>query len=147
VSKPRPGTCVAFAFGLSNDPVYKTIAQDFGRKVFAGKRFVEWMIRHRLQEIDPAKIGSLVLYFSGSDWRHIGTETGLHQVTSQWGTYPIYEHGRVRCLNITATSYVSSTSHRPGKLADFLDYARSEGVSNEAIKAIIAEEARPLRRK
>src|SRR6516164_6619536 len=37
VSKPRPGTCVAFAFGLSNDPVYKTIAQDFGRKVFAGK--------------------------------------------------------------------------------------------------------------
>jgi hypothetical protein len=93
VSKPRPGTCVAFAFGLSNNPVYKTIAQDFGRKVFAGKRFVEWIIRHRLQEIDPAKIGSLVLYFSGSDWRHIGTETGLHRVTSQWGTYPIYEHG------------------------------------------------------
>jgi hypothetical protein len=54
----------------------------------------------------------------------------------------------VRCLNVTATSYVSSTSHRPGQaLADFLDYARSEGVSNEAIKAIIAEEARPLRRK
>jgi hypothetical protein len=36
----------------------------------------------------------------------------------------------------------------PGQaLSDFLDYARSEGVSNEAIKAIIAEEARPLRRK
>jgi hypothetical protein len=148
VSKPRPGTCVAFAFGLSNDPVYKTIAQDFGRKVFAGKRFVEWMIRHRLQEIDPAKIGSLVLYFSGSDWRHIGTETGLHQVTSQWGTYPIYEHGRCEVPERYGDVVRFFDKPLPGQaLADFLDYARSEGVSNEAIKAIIAEEARPLRRK
>jgi hypothetical protein len=106
------------------------------------------MIRQRLQEIDPAKIGSLVLYFSGSDWRHIGTETGLHRVTSQWGAYPIYEHGLCEVPERYGDVVRFFDKPPPGQaLSDFLDYARSEGVSNEAIKAIIAEEARPLRRK
>src|SRR6266446_8592286 len=45
-----------------------------------------------LTEIDQPTIGSLVLYFSGSDWKHVGIVTGPNRVTSQWGTFPIYEH-------------------------------------------------------
>jgi hypothetical protein len=126
VSKPQPGTCVAFAFGLSNDPAYKATVRDSNGKVFAGKRFVEWMMRNRLQEIDPSKIGSLVLYFSGSDWKHIGTETGLNRVTSQWGTYPIYEHELYEVPERSG-DVVRFFDKPPPKraLADFLDYARS----------------------
>jgi len=93
-----------------------------------------------LNEIDQPKIGSLVMYFSGSDWKHIGIVTGPNRATSQWGTYPIYEHD----LCELPASYVNLMRFfdepPPARaLSDFLDYARSEGVSNEDIEAIIAE--------
>jgi hypothetical protein len=76
-----------FAFGLSNNLVYKAIALDFNGEVFAGRRFVEWMIRNRLKEIEQPAVGSLILYFSDSDWRHIGTADTSDRVVSQWGTF------------------------------------------------------------
>jgi hypothetical protein len=66
VSKPRPGTCVAFAFGLSNDPVYKTIAQDFGRKVLDCIGSPQWgaypIYEHGLCEA-PERYGDVVRFF------------------------------------------------------------------------------------
>jgi hypothetical protein len=139
VCEPQGGTCVSYALGLNSNPIYETIRQDFDREVFAGKRFVEWMVGVR-DEIDQPAIGSLALYFLGADWKHVGTVAGLDRVTSQWGTYPIYEHG----LCEVPASYGDQVRffERPSArqaLSDFLNYARSEGISNEDIDAIIAE--------
>jgi hypothetical protein len=139
LSGPQPGTCIAFAFGLSNDPVYQAIALDFDGEVFAGRRFVEWMMRNRLKEADQMAAGSLVLYFSGSDWRHIGTADTSDRVVSQWGTFAVYEH-----VFFEVPQGYGDTLRFFGKparesFADFLDYARSEGVSDQDIKAIIVE--------
>jgi hypothetical protein len=92
VSQPRDCTCVAYAFELNDDAVYRAIATDFDREIFAGKRFVDWMIRERLEEISQSSVGLFALYFSGPDWKHIGTAHVLNRITSQWGTYPVYEH-------------------------------------------------------
>jgi hypothetical protein len=140
LSRPQPGTCIAFAFGLSNDPVYQAIALDFNRQVFAGRRFVEWLMQNRLKEMEQMAIGSLVLYFLGSDWRHIGTADTSDRVVSQWGTFAVYEHGFFE----VPQGYGNTVRFfgKPAQwqsFADFLDYARSEGVSNEDIEEIIAE--------
>ncbi len=140
VCYPTRGTCVAYAFELADNPIYEAIREDFDREVFAGKRFVEWMMNNRLKEIDQPAVGSLVLYLLGSDWKHVGVVTGSERVISQWGTYPIYEHD----LDEVPASYGELVRffEKPSPeqaLSDFLDYARSEGVSNEDIDAIIAE--------
>jgi hypothetical protein len=116
--------------------------EDFDRKIFAGRRFVEWMIRERLREISQPAVDSLALYFSGSDWKHIGTVTGPNRVTSQWGTYPIYEHDVCEVPVSYGDQVRFFEKPSPDRaLSDFLDYARYEGVSEEDIDAIIAEVA------
>jgi hypothetical protein len=143
VSKPQDGTCVSYAFDLTNQPIYRAIATDFDRQVFAGRQFVEWMIGNRLNEVERPNNGSLVVYFSGSsDWKHVGVATGPERALSQWGTYPIYDHG----LCEVPASYGSEMRffEKPSPqqaLSNFLDFARSEGVSNEDIEAIAAEVA------
>ena len=140
LSRPQPGTCIAFAFGLGNDPVYQAIALDFDGEVFAGRRFVEWMVRNRLKEIVEATASSLVLYFAGSDWRHIGTADASDRVVSQWGTFAVYGHGLFEVPQGYGDAVRFFDKPSPGQsFADFLDYARSEGVSDEDIEAITAE--------
>jgi len=140
VTGPQPGTCIAFALGLSNNPVYQTIALDFDGEVFAGRRFVEWMMRNRLKGVEPATVGSLVLYFLGIDWRHIGTADILDRVVSQWGTFPVYEHGFFEVpQGYGDTVRFFDKPALEQSFADFLAYARSEGVSDKDIEAIIAQ--------
>jgi hypothetical protein len=139
MSNPQGGTCVAYAFELNHNPIYEAIREDFGRKIFAGRQFVEWMIRERLSEISQPAVSSLVLYFSGSDWKHIGTVTAPDRVTSQWGTYPIYEHDVYEVPASYGDQVRFFEKPSPERaLSDFLDYARYEGVSDEDIDAIIA---------
>jgi hypothetical protein len=121
--------------------------QDFDRQIFAGRGFIEWMVGARLNEISQPVIGSLVLYFSGANWKHVGVVTGLDRVISQWGTYPIYEHGF--CDVPESYGDQARFFERPSPqqaLSDFLDYARSEGISDEDIDAITAEVGGPENR-
>ncbi len=86
------GTCVSQAFGLTNEPDYRKVALRPPGNVFAGKKFVMWLLQGRLLEIDQPISGALVLYFAGEDWRHVGVISAPGRVTSQWGTYPVYDH-------------------------------------------------------
>jgi hypothetical protein len=140
LSGAQPGTCIAFVFGLSNNPVYQAIALDFDGEVFAGRRFVEWMMRNGLKELEQTAAGSLVLYFSSSDWRHIGTVDTSDRVVSQWGTFAVYEHGFFEVPQGYGDTVRFFDKPAPEQsFSDFLDYARSEGVSDRDIEAIIAE--------
>src|SRR5271170_102179 len=56
-------TCVLYALGLFRDRTYRAIALNFGRKIFAGRAFIEWLINGHLVEIAEANPGSLALYF------------------------------------------------------------------------------------
>jgi hypothetical protein len=60
--------------------------------VFAGRRFVEWLLKNRLVEFQRPVPGCLVLYFTGDVWQHVGVVAGEGRVISQWGTFPVYEH-------------------------------------------------------
>jgi hypothetical protein len=140
MSNPKGGTCVAYAFELNDNPIYEAIREDFNREIFAGRRFVERMIRERLREISQPAVGSLVLYFSESDWKHIGTVTGSDRINSQWGTYPIYEHDVYEVPASYGDQVRFFEKPSPERaLSDFLDYARYEGVSDDDIDAIIAQ--------
>jgi len=107
------------------------------REIFGGRKFVDWLIANRLSETDQPAVGSCALYFAGSDWKHIGTP---NRVTSQWGTFPIYDHD-VCEVPASYGDQVRFYEKPPPEqaLSHFLDYARSEGVSDEDIDAIVAE--------
>ena len=124
------GTCVTQAFGLTNEPDYRNMALRSPGNVFAGKKFVTWLLQWRLQETDQPVPGALVLYFAGEDWRHVGVISAPGRVTSQWGTYPVYDHetsevparygDRVRFFEMLAPREA---------LTQFLDFARDRGGS------------------
>jgi hypothetical protein len=65
-------TCVLYALDLRRDPTYRAIASNFGRKIFAGRAFMEWLINGHVIEIDEPKAGSLALYFDQGVWQHVG---------------------------------------------------------------------------
>lgn len=126
--------CVTHAFGLANTPAYRAIAGSFGGEIFAGRGFMEWLLRDHLYEIDEAADGCAVLYFVGHTWQHIGRLCAPGRVTSKWGTFPVYDHA---LLELPAgygdiVRYFSM----PGPdevLRLFLDYAKSRGLSNPDI--------------
>jgi len=131
-------TCATYAFHLTDNPTYRTIAVECD--VFAGKKFMLWAIAGRLDEIGEARAGCLVCYFSKAGWQHIGVISESGRVASKWGTFPLYEHDlaeipteygdRVRFFN-RPTAYEA--------LSLFLDFARECGLSDENIAhAIIA---------
>jgi hypothetical protein len=52
-------TCVLYALGLRNERTYRAIALNFNRQIFAGKAFMEWLVKGHLTEIDGPKEGCL----------------------------------------------------------------------------------------
>jgi hypothetical protein len=140
VPEPSDLNCAPYALRLSNNAIYRAIARDFDREIFAGRQFVEWLLSGRIREIEHPKSGSLALYFSGAVWRHAGLVSGPRRITSKWGTFPVYEHDfcdvparygdRLRFFE---------TMSMDDALALFLEYARSCGASAEDITNIIAE--------
>jgi hypothetical protein len=87
-------TCLTYGLGLFKHPTYLAIAGEFfNYKIFAGKLFVEWLLKGaHLNETTHRATGCLVLYSADGVWRHAGTAAAGQRVISQWGTFPIYEH-------------------------------------------------------
>lgn len=82
-------TCVTYALGFNGNAVYREIALT---GPFAGRQFMEWLIRQHLTEFTSAKPGCLACYFSNGVWKHVGIVGANNRVVSQWGTFPVYEH-------------------------------------------------------
>lgn len=128
-------TCASYALRLTDDPIYRDIARDLD--IFAGKDFMTWATSGLLHELAVADTGCLVCYFSPDGWHHVGVMNSSGQVTSKWGTYPLYEHG----LAEVSEEYGDTVRffERPTKaqaMSLFLQFARAEGLSNEDIADI-----------
>jgi hypothetical protein len=127
-------TCALYALGLGQDPTYRAVASNFGGKVFAGRGFMEWLVKDHLVEMDDPKPGCLALYFDGEIWRHAEVVTGIARVTSQWGTFPVYEHGACELPARYGDKVRFFSMPSPGEpLEMFLEYAKAEGISDADI--------------
>jgi hypothetical protein len=138
--EPADLTCVPYAFGLTNNLMYRKIAAGFNREVFAGQKFIEWVLNDRLREVSRRTLGALALYFSAKIWRHIGFISAMDRVTSKWGTFPVYDHH----LWEVPISYGDKLRFfkRPAPedaVALFLDYCRYECVTDRDIADILSE--------
>jgi hypothetical protein len=135
VADRRDQTCATYALSLTDDPTYRAVAGIYD--VYAGKAFMAWAIEGGfIQEMDTGQVGSLVCYFSGPEWCHIGVLVSPERVLSKWGTYPLYEHGlaelsedygeRVRFYRRPSSSQA---------LTRFIDFVHSRGFSDDDIAA------------
>lgn len=139
-------TCATYAFGLTGNPTYYAIAGNFGRRIYAGKNFMEWLLQEHLVEISKPEPGCLAMYFKDDEWTHVGIYKEPHRVISQWGTFPVYEHGIFEVRNKygdVVRYYKKPTAEQMLQL--FLEYAKLCGVSQAHIEAAKAEsnEVRP----
>ena len=82
VSAPRDFTCAVYALELNSSDAYRVVIRDFDGEVFAGKKFIDWMLNGRFYEVDHPTSDALALYFSASDWTHVGVVTGTNRITS-----------------------------------------------------------------
>jgi len=123
-------TCVLCAFGLVGNRTYRAIALNFNRKIFAGKAFMEWLIKEHLVEIEEPKKGCLALYFDKGIWQHVGMVSAPGRVISQWGTFPVYEHNvcEVPARYGDEVRYFEMPDRRD-PLRLFLEFARTRGLS------------------
>jgi hypothetical protein len=132
------GTCATYALGLFREKAYWAVASKFGRRIFAGRQFMEWLIQRHLKKIHRPVLGCLAVYFLGGVWQHVGIISGTGRVTSQWGTFPVYEHGffevparygdEVQYFNVPA----------PGEaLRLFLEFSKTYGLSDADISRAV----------
>jgi hypothetical protein len=130
-------TCVPYALRLDKDATYRAIAVEFDREVFAGPKFVEWLLIDKLDEVQRPSLGSLALYFYEADWRHIGVVGSPGRITSKWGTFPVYDHNPPLTYGDHLRFYKKPSPE--DAIALFLDYCRSEGICDQDITDIQAE--------
>ena len=124
-------TCVLYALRLRDERTYRAIALNFGRQIFAGKAFMEWLVKGQLTELDKPKDGCLALYFKGAAWQHVGVVSTSGRVVSQWGEFPVYEHD----LCELPARYGDEVRYFEMPLQGdflhlFLEYAKTRGVSD-----------------
>jgi hypothetical protein len=138
------GTCVAYAFGLTANSVYRFVAAGFRRKIFAGRGFVEWLLQNHLREIKSPERNSLALYFSNGRWEHIGVVTADGRVVSQWGTFPVYEHAvfEVPARYGNEVRYFQRPSNAE-ILRLFLEYTKTWGLSDADVEWITQQAGDP----
>ena len=85
-------TCATYTLDLSERAEYETVV--WLDNIFAGRDFIEWLVRSKLTRMSLPRPGALILYFSGEEWRHIGEMVDTDRVRSKWGEgFPVYEHG------------------------------------------------------
>ncbi|MEX2124970.1 MAG: hypothetical protein WD795_13830 [Woeseia sp.] len=133
-------TCVTYAFTLFRDRVYRAVASNFGGEIFAGRRFMEWLIQHHLEEIGRPVLGCIATYSCKGVWQHVGIVSGAGRVTSQWGTFPVYEHGvfEVPARYGDEVRYFK-TLPRGGAVRLFLDFSKTCGSSDADISRVIRD--------
>jgi hypothetical protein len=130
-------TCVPYALGLFRERTYDAIRGNFDRKIFAGKAFMEWLVNGHLVEIDEPKKGCLALYFDKGVWRHVGVVSAPGRVISQWGEYPVYEHGVCEVPARYGNKVRYFEMPGPGEpLKLFLEFAKAGGVYHNRFAAI-----------
>lgn len=136
-------TCVLYALELAHDPTYRAVATDFNGRIFAGRAFMEWLVRGHLTEIDRPTEGSLMMYFSKGIWQHVGVSSRDGRVISQWGTFPIYEHELCELPARYGDEVRYFLAPRTDELLRlFLEFAKTQGVSDRDIaRAMAASEA------
>ena len=137
-SLEEEGTCATLAFGLTGNAVYRFVAKGYARKIFAGRAFIQWLLKNHLREIDRPIRGCLALYFSGKEWQHIRVVSAPGRIVSQWGTYPVYDHP---VLEVPARyGDVVRYFEKPdsaGALRLFLEFAKTWGLSDSEIDWIV----------
>jgi hypothetical protein len=91
-------SCVPYALGLSENRLYRSVARwtldifGSGNDVYAGTKFMTWLLQGYLQELAKPHAGCLVCYIANGEWKHIGIYGTDSRVTSKWGPLPLYEH-------------------------------------------------------
>jgi hypothetical protein len=89
--------CVQYALRLVGDATYSSLVHRASHKqAFAGKQFVEWLIAKKyLLELpdSSAAVGSLIGYFNGQGFKHVGVLGNSNRVKSKWGDLCLFEHG------------------------------------------------------
>lgn len=118
-------TCAMIAFGFHRIEAYTNIAL---QGIFAGRRFMDWMLTSHLDElIDPAS-GALAVYFKDQEWKHIGLVNEPGRVLSKWGEFPVYEHALFEVPHSYGNNlYYCAMPSDPFAL--FRTYAASEGAN------------------
>ena len=132
------GTCVVYALRLGDERTYWAVADNFERKIFAGKGFMEWLVKGHLVEMNEPKDGCLVLYFNEDVWQHVGVVFASGRVISQWGEFPVYEHAvcEVPMRYGDEVRYFEKPQ-RERSLRLFMEYAKARGVSDaDLLKAM-----------
>jgi hypothetical protein len=123
-------TCAVHAFTLVEHPTYLAIA-GFGRgETFAGKSFIEYLLKHGLLREKPegsAEAGDLIIYVLDDEFSHVGRMTSRERVVSKWGTGLLYEHS----IWEVPTNYGGWVHYYEGPNADeslelFLRYAETQ---------------------
>lgn len=126
-------TCVPYALKLVADKQYEFIRGLPPRNVFAGKDFVEWLIRKGyLIEIaqETVQIGDWVIYSDDCGvFTHIGAFRAQGLVASKWGDLGLYEH---KTFFVPSEYGINLKCYRSEPkevtLAWFLEYAREFGI-------------------
>jgi hypothetical protein len=126
-------TCVVHAFYLVGDPTYEGVASFGLGKTFAGKDFVESLVRAgKLASVQEheARPDDFVIYFNEEDFCHIGRLRAPGRIASKWGTGLLVEHA----VWEVPASYGQRVAFYRGLTADqsfeaFLQYARDRGFS------------------
>jgi hypothetical protein len=137
-SLEEQGTCATFALGLTGNAVYQFVASGYARKIFAGKAFMQWLLKNHLREIKLPVRGCLALYFSGEEWQHVGVVSAPGRIVSKWGTYPVYDHPALevpaRYGNVLRYFEMPDTADT---LRLFLEFAKTWGLSDGEIDWIV----------
>ncbi len=138
-------TCVPYAFGLSYNRTYRSLAdwaeaREINPIVVAGPEFVAWLLEGRLHEIDEPRTACLVCYFSNSQWKHIGIVGPNDKVTSKWGQFPLYEHAFDEVVEDYGDEVRFFERPLPEvALALFLEFAAENGVPSEVVEAAVKD--------
>jgi len=123
-------TCVLYALGLVGNRTYRAIALNFDGQIFAGKAFMEWLMKGHLVEIAALKTGCLAMYSDHGVWQHVGLVVSPGRVISQWGTFPVYEHDVCEVPARYGDEIRYFEMPAPGEpLRLFLEFAKDRGVS------------------
>jgi hypothetical protein len=88
-------TCAVYAFHLVGNTVYDDIRHSGLGKTFAGKDFVEFVIKEQLLfecGNEEAVKGDFVIYLLERRFGHIGLMQGDQRALSKWGTGYLCEH-------------------------------------------------------
>jgi hypothetical protein len=121
---------------LIEDPTYLQIAGHGSGGLFAGKEFINYLLKQDLivqKSSTSVNLGDLIIYFLDEEFKHIGRMQSQSRVISKWGTGLLYGHN----IWDVPSDYGSEVRYYEGPDADrsfelFITYAKSKGLSFES---------------